>query len=255
LEIRKLTLEHIAWANAITAHSMVFYSPVWSSIYQKNQTALCYRALEAGEYFLRHQIESGMSFGIFDTNYQYRHPESAEAGGKLLWDASNADSTKEELLEQMDFPLVSVAMSYDGAKPLDMNKMMPFIDLHPLFGKLYHELEAADPRDPTTWSAQGPNEVLLRGGTSTRANYEGLGLMKTLAQWVMHEAARTGFRGIQIECLHGNVTKIWSNPPPPFKAELVSMLDLGTFEEVVDGQVIKPFAPSKQVCTKIYVTL
>ena len=156
----------------------------------------------------------------------------------------------------MDFPLVSIAMSYDGANPLDMAKLIPLIEQLPLFATVYHVLEELDSRDPKTWKAKGPNEVLMRNGTSTRADYEGHGLMREMAHWLIRETAAKGFRGIQIECAHDAVHKTWMNPPAgSFKATLISKLDSKTYEEEVDGKLIKPFAPSEQVSSKIYVSL
>jgi hypothetical protein len=46
------------------------------------------------------------------------------------------------------------------------------------------------------------------------------------------------------------------HPPKPFQAELVAKLDMATYEQENEGgKRVRPFEPSKQVCTKIYVTL
>jgi hypothetical protein len=96
----------------------------------------------------------------------------------------------------------------------------------------------------------------MRNGTSTRTDYEGLGLTRKLANWLMREAALQGYRGIQIECAHDAVTNTWLHPPKPFPAELIGSVDMATYEqETEDGSKIKPFVPSNQVCTKIFVTL
>src|SRR5258708_2622357 len=114
-EIRKLTSEHVMWAAAIIIHSNVHYSPIWSVVYPENKADRCYKGLSATTYLIEHQIDSGLSYGVFDTQYKFKRPESAITGGKLYWDEKDLSVTKEQLLEQMDFPLVSIAMSYDGA--------------------------------------------------------------------------------------------------------------------------------------------
>lgn len=68
-EVRQLTTEHIPWASAIVVHSNVFCSPVWAVCYPTGQTARAQSGIQAADYLVRHQIESGMSFGVFDTEY------------------------------------------------------------------------------------------------------------------------------------------------------------------------------------------
>lgn len=255
-EIRQLSVADIPWASAIIIHSNMFHSPIWPVVYPEDKIKRAHRGMAVVDYLVRHQVESGMSFGVFDTKFGYKRPESAATQGKLYWDKNDARSDSAALLQQMDFPLVSIGLSYDGANPLDFPKLMPLIEVLPLFGTLYQALESLDKRDPSSWKAKGPREVLMRNGTSTRADYEGKGLTRKLANWLMRQAAMEGYRGIQIECFHSAVTNTWLNPPQPFQAELIGSLDTATYEQVnEDGSKINPFAPAKQVCTKIYVTL
>lgn len=121
-EIRTLGPEHAEWAGAIVAHSNIFHSTVFPVIYPDNKTARFNAATRFGQYLLEHQINSGLSLGIFDKEYQYRRADSAATGGKFYWDVEDDQATAEELLEAMDFPLVSVALAYDGKNPLDMEK-------------------------------------------------------------------------------------------------------------------------------------
>ena len=255
-EIRQLTEADIPWAYAMIMHSNMFQSPVWTVIYPDEPTKRIRRAIAASDYLIRHSVESGMSFGLFDTQYQCKRPESVSTGGKLYWDENDLDSDGAALLQQMDFPLVSIALGYDGSKPLDMPRLAPLMEVLPVFGPFFGILESLDKRDPATWKAQGPREVLMRSGTATRADYEGRGLAKKLAYWLMREAAGQGYRGIQIEAAHDAVTDTWLHPPHPFKSELISKFDMATWEEEdEEGRKIRLFEPSKQVCTKIYVTL
>jgi hypothetical protein len=156
----------------------------------------------------------------------------------------------------MDFPLVSVALSYDGCNPLDMQRLLALVEVLPLFWTLYEAFESLDRRDPASWKATGPHEVLMRNGTSTRTDYEGRGLTRKMANWLMREAADQGYRGIQIETAHDAVTHTWLHPPKPFQAELIAELDMATYEQENEaGKRVCPFEPSKQVCARIYVTL
>lgn len=256
-EIRQLTAEHIEWAKAIVLHSNMFHSPVWPVIYPEQKAARLFDAVDSGEYLVKHQVDSGMSFGVFDTKYKYKRPESEATGGKLYWDElkSNPDATSEGFLERMDFPLASIALAYDDFYPMDMAEIMRLVETLPLFGTLYHVLATQDTRDDS-WKSTAPNQVLLRNATSTRADYEGEHLMGNLARFLMREAKLKGFRAIQIECAHDAVTHVWLHPPAPFKAELVTELDMATFEmDGEGGEKSLVFAPSKQLCTKVYVTL
>ena len=256
-EIRQLRPEHIPWANAIVCHSNTFYSPVWSICYPDNKTARLFSMFHEVDYLVRHQINSGMSFGVFDLGYIYKDPRSEATGGALYWDHTNTQTNKEELLEQMDFPLCSVALAYDGYHPFDMEKMTGLMACLPLFGALYRILEERDPRSAESWKPTAERQVLMRNATSTRHDYEGAGLMKKQAQWLMREAEGKGYRGCQIETVHDAVTNTWLNPPTPFKGTLISKVDTKTYEERDEktGEMKKIFDPSNQVCAKIYVAL
>ena len=184
---------------SIVVHSNIFYSPIWPKCYPEDKTARLYRSFTATEYLIRHQVESGHSFGVFDLEYQFKQEESKAPRGKLYGDLHDNTLGADELLEQMDFPLVSVAMAYDGINALDPEKLGPLIECLPLFGTIYHVLAERDPRNDS-WKPTGPNQVLLRNATSTRHDAEGKGIMKKLAQFLMRYAAGEGFRAIQIEC-------------------------------------------------------
>lgn len=257
-EIRKLTPEDLPWVLAIMLHSNIFCSTVWPITYPQNKTERLYSCFGKGEYFARHQVESGHSFGVFDLEYKFKREESRATGGKLYWDFKTMDLGADELLEQMDFPLLGIALSYDQINALDYEQMGPFVAELPLFGTAYHVLEELDPRDDS-WRATRPNEVLMRNGTSTRRDAEGAKLMSNLARFVMRYAADQGFRGVQIETFDDRVEKVWSEPPSPFKATRISSFNNWEYteDEEVDGIVRKiyPFGDSHQTISKIYVDL
>ncbi|KAL9082643.1 MAG: hypothetical protein Q9165_008826 [Trypethelium subeluteriae] len=202
----------------------------------------------AADYLVRHQVNSGFSFGVFDLEYKFRNPKSEATEGALYWETTDLEATPEKLLEQMDFPLCSVALSYDGHHPLEMAQMLPAIQKLPLFGTLYHALEELDPRPADSWKATAEKQVLMRNATSTRKDYEGQGLMKKQAQWLMREADRTGYRGIQIECVHDAVSGTWLNSPKPYKSTLVCKFDTETYEQKDEesGEMKKVFSPTQE---------
>jgi hypothetical protein len=258
-EIRRLTEKEIPWISAIVIHSNMFHSPVWPVTYPENTVRRAYAGFRRVDYLIRHQVKSGHSFGIFDLDYQYKTEEAKKQGGKLSWDLDNEDVTPEQLLEQMDFPLATVAMAYDGNNPLDMGKIMELIEVLPAFGTVYHHLDELDTRDPESWKAKGPNEVLLRNATSTRHDYEGQQLMRKMANWLMRYASEQGFRGIQIECLADAVCHVWTHPPAPFEATAVCAFNTQDYREEaeVDGvkKQVNPFGAAQQRATKVYVDL
>lgn len=259
-EIRQLEPKHYEWVAAIVIHSNLFHSPVWPVLYPEGVNERVHRGVEVADYLCMHQINSGMSFGVFDTEYKFKREESKATGGKLYWDKNekgvqetqDREAEGERLLEQMDFPLVSVALSYDAFNPLDMEKMGPLMAVLPHFGPIYGVLMAGDKRDPETWQAKAHNEVLFRNATSTRHDYEGDKVMSGLARWLMREADAKGFRGIQIECVSDAVTHVWSKPPAPYKGVVASEFHTGTF---TDEEGKKPFEPAQQRITKCYVDL
>jgi hypothetical protein len=130
--------------------------------------------------------------------------------------------------------------------------MKPLMELMPHFGIVYHILGDADKRDPTSWQATGPGQVVMRNATSTRCDYEGQGIMSGLARWLMREAESKGYRGVQIECLADAVTHVWSEPQEPFRGEVVSEFNMATWR---DGEGKLAFEPCTQRATKCYVEL
>jgi hypothetical protein len=257
-EIRKLEPKHHDWVKALITHSNTFHSPLFSVAYPTNQTERAYAVFRAGDYHASHSINSGLSYGVFDTQYQFHHPSSSqsEEGGQLLWDLTNPNATPSDLLTQMDFPLVSVALSYDGIHPFNFSQLTPLLQAIPLFGTVFAALEKADTRPPESWKPQRAGEVILRSGTATRADYGGMGLAKGLAHWLMYEAKGKGYKAVQIETAHPAVERVWMAPPSEFKAEMVGAFETGSYEEEVEGRgMVRVFEPAEVRCTKIWVDL
>lgn len=251
-EIRTLGPEHSEWALALVMHGTAFASPVWSKIYSEDKTKLCYDLYELGPHLIDHGISSGYSIGIFDKEYTFKRPDSAATGGKLHWDLTDRAADEAKLLEQMDFPLVSVAMAFDSNDPIDASRLKPLGEVMPLLAERNRILTERDKRDPSSWEATGPRQVLLRNSTATRAGEGGKGFMGILARHMMRQAAAEGFRGIQIQCLHDAVSRVWSHPPEPFRGEVVARFHCGEDE---DEEVRRKFRGSVQEVTKVYVTL
>ncbi|KAL2831586.1 hypothetical protein BJY01DRAFT_226598 [Aspergillus pseudoustus] len=257
-EIRKLGPEHLEWAKAIISHSNVFHSPVWAKIYPENQTERFYTTYDGATHLVKHQIDSGLSYGVFDKEYVFKNPESAQTGGAVYFESQEGRDptlTGSEVLAQMDFPLASIALAFDAADPMDMTRVAPIFQALPDFATFAPRLDARDARDKSTWEAKGPRELLKRMGTATRVDYMNVGITKTMAHWLMFDAAGKGFRGINIECYHDAVRHIWTNPPEPFRADLVAVFGVDEYEVEKDGEVLKPYGHVTQALSKVYVYL
>jgi hypothetical protein len=127
----------------------------------------------------------------------------------------------------LDFPLVSVALSYDGANPLDHSNMLTLVQMLPAVETIFHMLsEVLGTRDPESWKAKGPGEVLTRNATATRQDYEGKKTMKVLAFYLMRKAAEKGYRGINIETVHDAVAHVWTHPLTSPRQKLLALLTL-----------------------------
>ncbi|KAI0418587.1 hypothetical protein F5X98DRAFT_373736 [Xylaria grammica] len=255
-EIRPLKIEHLEWAKAVFAHSFVFGSPIWRNLYPSDKTARFYGLYQASDYLIKYQILSELSLGIFDTEYEFKNPESAASGGRLYFDFGDPSIAEEELLRQMDTPLVSIACAFDAFYAMDNRRVAPVTGRLPASASFHAALAARDPRDPKAWLPTAPGQVLQRMGTATRADAEGGGFMKAMAHHMMRRAAEKGFRRIQIECFHDAVTAVWSNPPVPFKGSVAGEVDTYTLDETdADGRRRFPYRPVRQRLTKVYVTL
>ncbi|KAL7945384.1 hypothetical protein V8C42DRAFT_344995 [Trichoderma barbatum] len=255
-EIRPLELKHGDWAQAIVALSNVYQTTVWTASCPENLTRRTYDAYKGMAYLIRHQIESGHSLGVFDKEYEFKRSESVATLGRLYWNIDDEAADVNKLIEQMDFPLVSVAMAYDSFDPLNPEKLGGVMAAFPGFGTAMATLEAIDTRTGNSWKATGPGQVLFRAATSTRHEYEGKGIMKSLAHYLMRVSAAKGFRAIQIECVSDAVIHVWSHPPEPFHTDLVSEINgMDVMAEDESGSKYYPLRPSEQRLCKLYCRL
>ncbi|KAL2368614.1 hypothetical protein RJ035_007534 [Blastomyces gilchristii] len=258
-EIRPLGLEHIEWAKAIHCHSNTFLSPVWPNLYPESLPWAIHDFFPAFDHLIRRQVESGLSYGIFDTEYKFKNPESSKTGGKLYWqkpttDAEREATTQASLLEQMDFPLVSIALSYDAFHPLDMEKMMHIFSIVPSLPFIMGQIDGLDTKNSDARIPSGPGKIVQRNSTATREDYNGMGLMKILAHWLMHELAGKGYKGIKIESFSDAVFHVWTHPPQQYKAEVVCQINLKEFAgESLGEKVTLNYADQK--VSRIYVAL
>jgi hypothetical protein len=118
--------------------------------------------LEKASYPVEFQIATGYSFGVFDTEYVFKRTGSGP-DGKLYWDPNNPskDETGTQLVEEMDFPLVSVALATDAFYPYDPAKIKPWVDILPTSPLASQITGYLDKRNKETWEPTAPGQLLV----------------------------------------------------------------------------------------------
>jgi hypothetical protein len=250
-EIRRLSPEIEPWMRALTAYIQILDLRLFAPLCKDRQPVK--RLLEDNPKRKTpnlHCLENGLSYGIFDKEYQFKRPESVATGGAVYWHELDPDDPdlevtgQQRLLDAMDFPLVSFALSHDKTDPFPtevLDLMAQFIPEYEYSGILVPTANSSNENKQTEEEAK-KGEVLVRGGTATRRDYVGRGLMKSLCHFVMHDAHARGFKRIEILAAHAASSKVWLNPPTPYRAELVAETDLREGEIEVNGEKVKPFS-------------
>lgn len=257
-EFRELKPEHITWVQAIVAHTMSFDSPIWSKVdYPDGATQRAYDMYHAMRASSLQSIESSLSYGVFWTEHKCKTPDTE---GSLEWDFNDRSADRAKLLEQMDFPLVSIAMSKDAAE----TKAVPetgvklwneIVDGHT---DISNNLKTGDDRPKSIWAPKHKGEVVRRSGTHTRGDHAGKGLSKILAHHVMREIRKheRGYRAILIHTGGEAVDKVWLRPPAPFKSEEISTFSTSGYHKKSGhrGTPYNPFGSALMVSRRIWVT-
>jgi hypothetical protein len=95
-EIYRLSFEHAKWASAIIAHSMVFNLTMYASLYPTNMTNRAHELMGTANDIIMNQISGSLSFGAFDTGYEYKTEDAQKAGGMLYRDLTELSVQKDE---------------------------------------------------------------------------------------------------------------------------------------------------------------
>ncbi|KAH8705816.1 hypothetical protein BGW36DRAFT_368213 [Talaromyces proteolyticus] len=254
-EVRQLEAKDVAVVSAIMSHTNVFHSPMWAVAQPDDQTKRCYDLYNSLDYLVGAAIASRLSYAVYDKEYKFKRPESAVTDGALYWDHTNLTATSQHLLDEIDSPLVSVCLAYDGFHPLDLNQLTDLFEILPLFATMHEHFHEIDTRDPKSWEPTSAGQVIMRTGTSTRADYAEMGIMKMMAHWEMKDAAAKGFRGINMETLHPAVDKVWMNPPAPFKATRVNIFNMNELTIEVNGEKVIAAPQVDVLAGRMYVDL
>lgn len=258
-EIRPLDHKHVDWLRALTYYSCAYEDKRLSHLYVGSQAKMCL------EMFQKHRnapklaeiCANKLSFGIFDTEFDYKRQESRENGGKLYWpemDPTKPDleeNGEEDIFAAMDFPLVGFANGIDQTLKLPMEP-----DPWPYRQKLNGLAAVGDPRPKGSWEATEAGQTVLRAGTLTRKDYRGRGLSKALAHFYVEECARLGFRAIQMASMHPAVTRVWTTLPSPHSSRIVYEGDWKNAEvEDENGTTLKLWGDCPTIYSIIWVDL
>ncbi|KAI1814580.1 hypothetical protein GGS20DRAFT_403938 [Poronia punctata] len=251
-ELRRLDPDIEPWLRALSAYVLLLDLPIYTPLYKDRQPIK--RLLEDNrkrKAAQLHCVESGLSYGIFDKEYRYKRPESAATGGAVYWheidpdDPDLEETGQQKLLEAIDFPIVCAALSYDKAIPIPPEVMEGVVGFIPEYN--YPRTFLAASLSSVGYKPETPKrgEVLVRGGTMTRRDYVGRGLMTAISRFIMHDAHVRGFKKIDMPMANASVSKIWLNPPAPYRAELVVDIDIRENEVEIDGKMVRLFSEAK----------
>lgn len=252
-EIRVLTEDTAPWVSAILSHGFAFHNPVWAPVYKGTAAKLCLQNFPEPDLvaLYRYRVTEGISFGVFDTQYVFKRPESAATGGAVYWHELDPNDPALEseggarLLEAMDFPLVSISLGHDQGKG-SASSPAQSSEYWPMRTRFMQQVVACDPRPEGAREAKEPGVTLGRSGTYTRWDYAGLGLMGKLAEFVVLEAAARGFTSMQIPCGNDAVYRRYMKPHKDWKGRLLFEAPVRDIEvEGEDGKTTRPF----EACT------
>ncbi|KAK8079197.1 hypothetical protein PG994_003004 [Apiospora phragmitis] len=175
------------------------------------------RAFTELDGFHRFLVASGLSYAIFDTEYDFQRAGSATAGGHLYWkddgllrlgpqrqDGDEDDVAEvDRMVEGMDFPLVCHGLSYDEFTPPPAEVQQALHEFYPLRGPVFGYIDRhldKRPRDhPDRQPPTAPGRPwYMRHGCITKRGYERRGLMTALNRFIALEARARGFRGLSV---------------------------------------------------------
>ncbi|KAK8139021.1 hypothetical protein PG984_002401 [Apiospora sp. TS-2023a] len=264
--IRPIDAGVAAWAKALAVQGFLLGPSIWSPLMAAPKTRSALRAFDALHGYYMHAVESGVSYGVFDSEYEFARPESKStaaaaaassngdsihgnengteyepSGGAVYWHELDPDTDPDDfengggarrMVAGMDFPLVCVALSCDlAAKPgPDIVEA-----LHAFF-----PLQRGSASTGAT-ATRGP-----RGRGSPAASARSvLGWVSALNHFVMLDLKARGFRAMNAGIGVPSVYRNWMNAPAGCRS--YAYLDLNILEiEVEDngGRKVKPYADS-----------
>jgi len=240
---------------------------LWKPLLPFPKTANALAGLEKLSGYYAQAIASGMSFGIFDTQYRFKQPSLAARNQMLHWRGPNSPLDPgqtsfetygaSQMQDSMDFPLVCMALSVDAFASGDARARSGLLDLIPLQQQLSSFLISVSAnygggktkgkrKTSASLTLTDYGQVLVRSGCVTRLGYEGQGLATALNHFVMLEAKAGGFRGIKVGVSNASLLRnSYSNPPPGCRTEILAHWNFEDIEMRDEyGTIIRPYLGS-----------
>ncbi|KAK8126519.1 uncharacterized protein PG998_002278 [Apiospora kogelbergensis] len=250
------------WAKALAIQGFFLGPSLWQPLTATPKTRSALRAFDALGGYYKHAVDSGLSYGIFDSEYEFARAESKSppdsdpttgqggedgreiSSGALYWSELDPDAEPDfetgggarRMAEGMDFPLVCVALSCDlAAKPPPdvFEALQAFLPLAKGVNQFWRD---NDPRPKGSWSPRGPARFAPAWGASRS-------LMSALNHFVMLDLKARGFRAMNAGIGVPSVYRNWMNAPAGCKSH--SYLEVNVWEievEDEDGRKVKPYA-------------
>lgn len=177
-----LTEEYTDWVKALYSDGFLLRATPWVAMSQAappgtSPANLARRAFTELDGFHRYLATSGLSYAIFDTEYSFRRPGSAAAGGHLYWEEDGLLATQQDqqqqddsaemdrMIDGMDFPLVCYGLSFDGFAPPPAAVQEALRAFYPLRGPLFAYIDRhldQRPREyPDRQPLTGPGQILV----------------------------------------------------------------------------------------------
>lgn len=262
-EVRKLEPKHADAVRAILAIAETFDSPIWPRFHPRNKPAgwIAYKLFDSHRASVDRQIESNLSYGLFDRQHNPTSSPFAEGDpdphNKVYWSKSESPwMNRAELLRRINTPLVSVVLCHDSTNPLRDEDYLPLTTFCPQLKTIKEALEALN-HIRYVPPPNRSNDIVWCSGVYTRAGFGRQGHATKLSKWLMREMARRRYRVINIFSAHPAHTRIWQSTEAPFIARLVSTLGPQTTKVVINGSDIpNPLHGSTGVaCKRIHVYL
>ncbi|ETS75602.1 hypothetical protein PFICI_12546 [Pestalotiopsis fici W106-1] len=241
-------------------HGFLLRPSIWQPLLPEPKVGNALRAFAALDGHFMHAINSGCSYAIVDSEYEFRKAESAVTGGCLYWDQLDPEDPDFEtkgtmlMLEGMDFPVV-VRLALDVLDKKPDTATQDLYDFIPLVRELGTWLsvrggsKSSSPGDapsssrhdqPASWG-----EALIRSGCVTKEGYEGRGLMTALNRFMMLEARARGYRTISVGVADWSVYRCWMSPPPGCRSRITAEFRVWDIElEDEDGRLVRPYVNS-----------
>ncbi|KAK7951206.1 uncharacterized protein PG986_006934 [Apiospora aurea] len=256
--IRPLDAGVIDWAKALAVQGFLLGPSIWQPLMAAPKTRSALRAFDALHGYYLHAVNSGVSYGVFDSEYEFARPESTSiastsngedasqhesSGGAIYWHELDPDAEPDfetgggarRMVEGMDFPLVCVALSCDlAAKP------PPEIcdALHASFPLQKGVSQFWRDRDPGPRARGSP-----RGPARSWPAW-----VSALNHFVMLDLKARGFRAMNAGIGVPSVYRNWMSAPAGCRS--YAYLDVNMWEievEDEDGRKVKPYAADSGV--------